>query len=83
LAELAVGYAKHLPTGVRYLLGSLGGTKGTGGNLLSYLLFDRHYCRALMALGYADAMARRDEIDAFLAGDSPGFLPVFPGALFR
>jgi len=83
LAELAVRYGKHLPTGVRYLLGSLGGTKGTGGNLLSYLLFDRHYCRALMALGYADAMARRDEIDAFLAGDSPGFLPVFPGALFR
>jgi NTE family protein len=83
LAELAVDYGHHLPTGVRYLLGGLGGTKGTGGNLLSYLLFDRHYCRALMALGHADAMARRDEIDAFLGGDSPGFVPVFPGALFR
>jgi NTE family protein len=83
LAELAVDYGQHLPTGVRYLLGGLGGTKGTGGNLLSYLLFDRHYCRALMALGHADAMARREEIDAFLASDSPGFVPVFPGALFR
>ena len=83
LAELAVEHGQHLPTGVRYLLGGLGGTKGTGGNLLSYLLFDRHYCRALMALGHADAMARREEIDAFLASDGPGFVPVIPGALFR
>ena len=83
LAELAVGYERHLPAGVRYLLGGLGGTEGSGSNLLSYLLFDRHYCRALMALGYADALARRDEIDAFLGGDSAGFVPLFPGALFR
>jgi NTE family protein len=82
LAELAVSYGRHLPTGVRYLLGGLGGTQGTGANLLSYLLFDRHYCRALMALGYADAMARRDEIDAFLDADGPSFVPAFPGGLF-
>ncbi len=67
---------------MRYLLGGLGGTEGSGSNLLSYLLFDHHYCRALMALGYTDAMARRDEIDAFLGSDSLGFVPVFPGALF-
>lgn len=83
LAELALAYGQHLPTGVRYLLKGLGGTKGTGSNLLSYLLFDRHYCRALMALGHADAMARRDEIDAFLGSDSPAFAPAFPIALFR
>ena len=83
LGELALGYGRHLPAGVRYLLRGLGGTKGTGSNLLSYLLFDRHYCRALMALGHADAMARRDEIDAFLGGDDPGFVPIFPTALFR
>jgi hypothetical protein len=35
-----------------------------------------------MSLGHADAMARRDEIDAFLGGD-PGFAPMFPTALFR
>jgi NTE family protein len=83
LAELAIGYGPHLPRGVRYLLGGLGGTGGTGATLLSYLLFNRHYCRALMALGHADAMARRDEIDAFLGAESPGFVPVFPTALFR
>lgn len=82
LAALAVEYGRHLPAGVRYLLGGLGGTQGTGSNLLSYLLFDRHYCRALMALGHADAMARRDEIAAFLDGDRSRFVSVFPSPLF-
>ena len=40
------------------LLRGLGSTQGTGANLPSYLLFDRDFCRALLALGYADAMAR-------------------------
>ncbi len=44
--------------GVRYLLHGLGSTEGTGANLLSYLLFDQEYCRELLALGYADAIAR-------------------------
>ncbi len=78
LAKLAIAYGHHLPAGVRYLLRGLGGTAGTGANLLSYLLFDHHYCRALMAMGHADAMARREEIAAFLGGDSPGFRTGFP-----
>jgi NTE family protein len=81
LGQLAVAHAQHLPNGVRYLLHGLGGTEGTGANLLSYLLFDRHYCRELLALGFADAMARRDEIAAFLSGDSAGFLPIMPPEL--
>jgi NTE family protein len=78
---MAVAYAEHLPKGVRYLLHGLGGTETTGANLLSYLLFDRHYCRELLALGFADAMTRRDEIAAFLSGDSAGFLPIMPPEL--
>ena len=81
LGTLAVAHAEHLPKGVRYLLHGLGGTEGTGANLLSYLLFDRHYCRELLALGFADAMARRDEISAFLSGESTGFLPLMPPEL--
>jgi len=35
---------------------------------VSYLLFDRDYCDALIELGHNDALARRDEIEAFLDG---------------
>jgi NTE family protein len=81
LGRLAIQNADRLPTGVRYLLRGLGATEGTGANLLSYLLFDRQYCRELLALGYSDALARRDEIGAFLAGDIAGYLPFFPAEL--
>ena len=83
LGQLAMRYAHRLPTGVRYLLRGLGATEGTGANLLSYLLFDREYCGELLALGYADAMARRDEIEAFLSGETAGYLPFFPAELLR
>jgi hypothetical protein len=83
LGQFAIRYADRLPTGVRYLLRGLGATEGTGANLLSYLLFDRKYCRELLALGYSDALARRDEIEAFLGGDSAGYLPFFPAELLR
>jgi NTE family protein len=83
LGQLAIRYADRLPTGVRYLLRGLGATEGTGANLLSYLLFDRKYCRELLALGYSDALARRDEIEAFLGGDSARYLPLFPADLLR
>ena len=33
---------------------------------MSYLLFERPFCRALIALGYEDAMARREEIVRFI-----------------
>jgi len=38
----------------------------SGANLLSYLLFERSYCRALIQLGYNDTMARKDDLVAFL-----------------
>jgi NTE family protein len=81
LGAMAVPYANHLPTGVRYLLHGLGSTEGTGASLLSYLLFDQRYTRALLELGYRDALARRDEIDAFLARDGLRYQPLFPPEL--
>ena len=78
LGQMAVPHADRLPRGVRYLLRGLGSTEGTGANLLSYLLFDRNYCRELLALGYADAMARRDEIAAFLGGEAAAVVPLPP-----
>jgi NTE family protein len=81
LGAMAVPYARTLPRGVRYLLRGLGSTAGTGAGLLSYLLFDRRYAKALIDLGFKDAMKRRDEIDAFLAADALRFSPLFPPEL--
>lgn len=81
LGALAVPYADLLPSGVRYLLHGLGSTEGTGAGLLSYLLFDRHYTRALLELGFQDALARRDEIEAFLSADGVRYQPLFPSEL--
>jgi len=81
LGAMAPPYAKRLPRGVRYLLRGLGSTEGTGASLLSYLLFDRRYTKALIDLGFQDAMKRRDEIDAFLDADALRFAPLFPPEL--
>jgi NTE family protein len=40
--------------------------RGGGANLLSYLLSETDFCRALIDLGYKDALARKDEIMGFL-----------------
>jgi len=34
--------------------------------VLSYLLFEKSYCRALIRLGYEDTMQREDDLAAFL-----------------
>ncbi len=81
LGELALEHAHRLPRGVRTLLRGLGSTQGSGANLVSYLLFDRHYTRALLALGHSDALARAEEIDQFLCGATVNYLPFPPGSL--
>jgi NTE family protein len=81
LGEAALRFASQLPLGVRTLLRGFGSTRGTGANLTSYLLFQPGFIRALLALGYADAMARREEIEAFLDGNAPAYVPVMPPEL--
>jgi NTE family protein len=80
LGQLALAHADSLPGTVRALLRGLGSTQGTGANLVSYLLFDRAFCRALLAMGYVDTLARRGEIEAFLAGGER-MPPRFAGAV--
>jgi NTE family protein len=65
LGEIAVRHKQHFPRNVRYLLRGFGAWKRGGGDLLSYLLFEKPYCRELIALGYHDALRRRAEIEAF------------------
>ncbi len=67
IEKLAGRYAKQLPFPIRFLLGSIGAMRRNASNLVSYLLFEKDFCRALIDLGYQDAMSRKDEIMAFLA----------------
>lgn len=66
LEQIAARHADELPRTIRALLATVGATRQGGANLLSYLLFEKSYCRALIQLGYRDTMARRDELMAFL-----------------
>jgi len=65
LGALAAQHARELPIAVRALLSIIGGMRRGGGTLVSYLLFERGYCRALIDLGYRDTMARREEVAQF------------------
>lgn len=70
--RIAARHAHHLPRTVRFLLRGVGVHNRYGANLVSYLLFEAPYCRELMALGYADAMMRRQEILDFLGAGETG-----------
>lgn len=66
LEKIAEHHLKSLPWTIRLLLRAVGVSRRRGTNLVSYLLFDKTYCRALIDLGYADAVKRKAEIIAFL-----------------
>jgi NTE family protein len=48
------------------LLRLIGVRHRSGGTLVSYLLSEKKFCRALIDLGYQDALKRRTEITDFL-----------------
>lgn len=66
LDEIANRFADELPRSLRLFLRRNRPDQSTGATLLSYLLFERGFCRALIDLGYRDAMRRRTELLAFL-----------------
>jgi len=63
---IAKRYVANLPWSIRFMLRGVGAMSSSGANLASYLLFEKGFCRALIELGYQDAMKRKDEILAFL-----------------
>lgn len=66
IAAIAEPLHDQFPRTVRYLLRVLGANKENGKRLMSYLMFERPFCRAVIELGYLDVMARRVEIQDFL-----------------
>jgi len=66
IEKIAERYKAELPWTIRLLLRLIGAGQQSGGALVSYLLSEKKFCRALIDLGYQDALKRRDEIMGFL-----------------
>ncbi|HSM98484.1 MAG TPA: patatin-like phospholipase family protein [Gallionella sp.] len=66
IEKIAERYTSELPWTIRLLLRLIGVRRHSGGTLVSYLLSEKKFCRALIDLGYQDALQRRDEILGFL-----------------
>ena len=64
--EIALDHADELPRAMRLLMRRAGVFAPGGARVLSYLLFERSYCRDLMRLGFSDAMVQRPRILEFL-----------------
>jgi NTE family protein len=69
---IAAAHAKELPRTMRFLMRRVGVLEPNGARVLSYLLFERGYCRRLMHLGFTDGIAQCSNILRFLGYDSAG-----------
>ncbi|HEX4647246.1 MAG TPA: patatin-like phospholipase family protein [Steroidobacteraceae bacterium] len=67
--EIAGRHVREMPRGLRALLRVIGGRDTSGYQLASYLMFEAGYTRALIELGYRDAMEARSALTAFMSGE--------------
>jgi NTE family protein len=73
--EIAARHTAEMPPGLRALLRVIGGRAASGYQLASYLTFEAGYTRALIELGYRDAMDARAALLAFMGGEKlPGVM---------
>ncbi len=63
---IAAEHYQRLPGAIKLLLRTIGIKRGGYSSVLSYLLFETSYCQELIQLGFADTLARRDEVIDFL-----------------
>jgi NTE family protein len=66
---IAARHVPEMPRGLRALLRVIGGRDASGSQLASYLMFEAGYTRALIELGYRDAMEARTALTAFMSGE--------------
>lgn len=66
LALVAERCAHRMPRLLRHLMDGLGTPDAQSADLMSYLLFDSSYTRALIDIGYRDASASIDALEQFL-----------------
>ena len=69
LAQIAQPYASELPKSMKLLLRGIGALHKKSATLVSYLLFERAYCRELIRLGYQDTLAQADTLTDFICKD--------------
>lgn len=67
--EIAARHVANMPRGLRALLRVIGGRDVSSYQLASYLMFEAGYTRALIELGYSDAMEARVALTAFMSGE--------------
>jgi NTE family protein len=71
IGRMAALYESKLPRALRYLVRGLGTRRGSGTDLLSYLLFVPEFLRDLIALGEREAEVNRARISRFVEGCEP------------
>ena len=64
--SIAVKYYDNLPLPIRLLLRGIGISNDAESSLLSYLLFEKNYCKELINLGFNDALEQEAKIRQFL-----------------
>jgi len=70
LGRLARAYEDRLPKAFRFMTRGLGTRETASPDFLSMVLFEPAYLQKLIELGEADAVARSDELAAFLASEA-------------
>lgn len=66
MGEIAGHYMHLLPRTIRFLMRGIGAGSKNDSSLGSYLLFEKGYTRALIDLGYKDAMKQKEELKELL-----------------